>query len=71
MCEKQAVNLDIGLYNNIPFIFKFFHDQLYTQTFIKDWASATANIQSKISLVPSRKNRRNNPSGNIVHYSWY
>jgi len=23
------------------------------------------------SLVPSQKNRRKNPSGNIVHYSWY
>ena len=23
------------------------------------------------SLVPSRKNRRKNSSGNIVHYSWY
>ena len=23
------------------------------------------------SLVPSRKNRRKNLSGNIVHYSWY
>ena len=34
-------------------------------------ARTQASFQALGSLVPSRKNRRKNPSGNIAHNSWY
>jgi len=45
---------------------------VFFQTQIAIFIALLGNSLHTSSLVPSRKkNQRKNPSGNIVHYSWY